>query len=85
MKTDLELAKEALTSEFDDAPYTRENPLGNAGASRKIQKYVIACVDAGDASMWDWFETNIIEKFHVTGVERGVLEFARDVLLRARQ
>lgn len=84
MKSNLELVKDALIDEFTNAPYTRENPLGNAASSRKIQEYIIACVDADDTRMWDWFERNIVEQFHVTGVEQGLLEFARDVLKRSR-
>lgn len=84
MKYDLESAKEALIEEFTNAPYTREEPLGYAGASRKIQNYLIACVDAGDTSMWDWFNKNIIEAFNVTGVDQTTLDFAREVLVRSK-
>lgn len=82
MKSKLELTKDALIDEFNNAPYTREFPLGNAATSRKIQEYLIACVEAEEKGMWDWFETNIIKEFSVIGIDRGVLEFARDVLVR---
>lgn len=84
MKYDVESAKEALIDEFTIASHAREDPLGNAGASRKIQNYLIACVETNDACLWDWFEQNIIHKFGVTGIERTTLEFARDVLVRAK-
>lgn len=80
----LELAQKALVEEFTNSPYTCDHPLGNAASSRKIQEYVIACVDAKDTCMWDWFETNIIEEFNVKGVEKEMLEFARDVLERSQ-
>lgn len=82
MKSDLELTKEALVDEFTKADYNVDNPLGNAGAYRKIQEYLIACVDAESDDMWDWFETNIVDQFNVSGVDQFMLEFAQGVLVR---
>mgnify|MGYP000826548301 CR=1 FL=1 len=44
MNNRIEEALSALEQEFEDHSYVKENPFGNAGASRKIYDCIIACV-----------------------------------------
>lgn len=80
----LESAKTALIDEFTQNEYTRVEPFGNSASDRKIQEYVIACVDAKvySTDMWEWFDENIIKQFGVTGVDRSTMDFAHRVLDR---
>ena len=46
MKTDFETAKSILERELKDAPYVKDNLLGNAASSRKVMDFVIAAINS---------------------------------------
>lgn len=50
MKLSLEEAKDILMSEFNEHPYVKDAPFGNAKTCKKIYAYITACVDSGVSS-----------------------------------
>ena len=58
MEDELKSAKENLLDELKKSPYVKEDPYGNAGCRRKIEKYIIESVIAGvnQADCLDWLD-----------------------------